>query len=245
LRANVDRESKVRKYSTVWVMSAALLSVGLAGGGCGSTAAFFNPAFINSTVGGYVPVTPGPLAAFVLVRCVNDTGQQAEFIVTIQRDVPVLDDQGNYQIDEDGEYITRSVRQTVRLTTAAVGTASELGVLFPCGESPVTHIGLGENLEPTDAAVYVGGEGTGGAAGYGVAAGDLNPLQLETESGIPNFVCGDTVIFQAFLSTGSAGGIALQSFLLPGSEQPDSFRGPSTFANLEQYLESRVGDLRP
>jgi hypothetical protein len=69
-----------------------------------------------------------------------------------------------------------------------------------------------------------------------VPAGDLNPLLLE----VGNFNCGDTIIFRAFVSTGAVGGVALQSFLLPGSEQPSIFRGPNTFVNLEQFLESQV-----
>ena len=215
---------------------ATLIGVALSVAGCGTTASIFNPAFVNPLLGGIVPVTPGPVAAFVLVRCVNETGQPVEFIVTIQRSLLVTDDEGVYQIDDDGNFITRPERSTVRLSTAAEGRASELGVLFPCGQSPITHVGLGENLEPTDAAVFVGGQGTGGAAGYGVAAGDLNPLQLEVDP--PNFVCGDTVIFRAFRSTAVAGGVALQSFLLPGSEQPSTFQGPSTFANVESYLQS-------
>lgn len=220
-----------------------LAGIGLSIVGCGTGVSLFNPAFINTAIGGRVPVTPGPAAAFILVRCVNDTAQPVEFIVTIQRSVLVVDEEGNYQIDEEGEFITRPERETVRLSTAGLGLASELGVLFPCGESPVTHVGLGENLEPTDAAIFVGGQGAGGAAGYGVAAGDLNPLQIEATP--PNFNCGDTIIFRALLSSGAAGGIALQSFLLPGSEQPSEFDGPSTFANLEGFLESQVGEEEP
>ncbi len=203
---------------------------------CETALRIFNPAFVNTLSGGEVPVTPGPAAAFVLVRVINETGQLVEFIVTIERDVLVRDEAGNFQVDEEGNFITRPERETVRLTTNATGLATEGGVLFPCGESPVTLVGLGENLVPTDAAIFVGGGGAGGAAGFGVRAGDLNPLSLE----VGNFNCGDTIIFRAFQSTGVAGGIALQSFLLPGSEQPTIFRGPSTFANLEQFLQSQV-----
>ena len=203
---------------------------------CGSSVSFFNPAFINTISGGEIPVTPGPGAAFVLVRAVNETGQVVEFIVSIERDVLVLDEDGNFQQDDQGNFITRPERETVRLITNPTGLAADLGVLFPCGESPVTAVGLGQNLLPTDAAIFVGGEGVGGAAGFGVPAGDLNPLLLE----VGNFNCGDTIIFRAFVSTGAVGGVALQSFLLPGSEQPSIFRGPNTFVNLEQFLESQV-----
>ena len=105
----------------------------------------------------------------------------------------------------------------------------------------MTLVGLGENLLPTDAAVFVGGGGVGGAEGFGVPAGDLYPLQLA----VGNFNCGDTIIYQAFRTTGIAGGVALQSFLLPGSEQPSSFTGPSTFVNYEEYRESQIRSIEP
>ncbi len=209
--------------------------------GCGSATAIFNPAFINPFFGGVVPVTPGPGAAFVFVRTVNDIGQPVEFIVTIERDVLVVDDQGNFRIDQDGQFITRSERETVRLTTLSDGQARELGTLFPCGESPVTQVGLGENLLPGDAAVFVGGQGAGGAAGFGVPAGNLNPLLLQEG----NFNCGDTIIFRAFQSRNVAGGVGLQSFVLPGSEQPSVFQGPDTFANYERFVEAQVREDEP
>ncbi len=216
------------------------LLVGLLVAGCGNVG-LFNPAFVNTVTGGQVPVTPGPSAAFVFVRCVNETDQPVEFIVTIQRDVLVVDENGNFQVDEQGQFITRPERETVRVTTSTNGQARELGVLFPCGESPVTHVGLGENLLPTDAALFVGGQGVGGAAGFGVSAVNLNPLQLLAG----NFNCGDTIIFRAFRSIGVAGGVALQSFLLPGSEQPSIFTGPDTFADYGQFLESQARQEEP
>ena len=219
---------------------ATLLGLVLLMPGCG-TATIFNPAFINTAFGGFVPVTPGPGAAFVFIRCLNETLQPADFIVTIQRSVLVVDDAGNFQVDEQGDFITRPERETVRLTTAATGLARELGVLFPCNVSPVTHMGLGENLLPTDAAVFIGSGGAGGAAGFGVAAGDLNPLQLEAG----NFNCGDTIIFRAFRSSGVAGGVRLQSLLLEDSNQPSVFQGPDTFVNLEQFLQSQIREDEP
>ncbi len=81
----------------------------------------------------------------------------------------------------------------------------------------------------------------GGAAGFGVSAANLNPLQLFAG----NFNCGDTIIFRAFRSTGLAGGVSLQSFLLPGSEQPSVFGGPSTFLNYAELLESQVREEEP
>jgi hypothetical protein len=222
------------------MIPAAVIGLGVLTCGCGSLG-FFNPAFVNTLTGGVVPVTPGPGAAFVFVRCVNETDQPVEFIVTIEREVLAFDEYGDYALDEDGNFVTNPERQTVRLATLAGGNASELGTLFSCRESPVTLVGLGENLLPTDAAVFVGGGGAGAAEGFGVPAGNLYPLQLA----VGNFNCGDTIIFRAFRTTGLAGGVALQSFLLPGSEQPSIFEGPSTFANYEQYLESQVRSAEP
>ena len=161
--------------------------------------------------------------------------------MTIEREVLVRDDQGDFQIDENNQFVTRPERQTVRLTTTPNTKAREVGTLFSCGESPVTVVGLGENLLPTDRAVFVGGQGTGGAAGIGVTAGNLNPLVLE----VGNFNCGDTIIYQAFLSNNVAGGVALRSLLLPGSEQPSVFVGPNTFATVQTLLEASIADDSP
>jgi len=57
---------------------------------------------------------------------------------------------------------------------------------------------------------------------------------------VGNFNCGDTIIFRAFLSIGVAGGVGLQVFLLPGSEQPDIFTGPDTIVSLANVLESET-----
>ncbi len=213
--------------ATVWVVNC---------GGAG-----LNPAFVNTFTGGVVPVTPGPGAAFVLVRCVNDASQTVEFIVTIEREVAVRDENGNVQVDENGDAITRPLRQTVQLDTQAVGTSRELGTLFECGESPVTKVGLGENLEPTDIAAFVGGQGAGGAPGFGVPAEGLNPLQLD----VGNFNCGDTIIYRAFLSNAVAGGVALESLLLPGSEQFTEFSGPNTFVNYQTLVQTLLPEEDP
>lgn len=210
--------------------------VALVVAGCGSS--FFNPAFVNSVGGGVVPQTPGPNADFVLVRVVNSTSQTVEFIVTVDQDVLDLDDQGNPQRDENGNLLTVSKRDTVRLQTAATGDSSESGVVFPCSESRITRIGLGENLLPSDAGVFVGGAGAGGSTGFGVPVGSLNPLLLSEG----NFNCGDTVIFQALIQTGTAGGIGLKAYLLPGFEQPSEFSGPNTFVNYQQFLETQVSE---
>ena len=221
--------------------TAAIIALTAAVGGCDGGASPLNPAFINSLYGDYFPVTPGPNVAFVFVRVVNETEDIVEFIVTIDRNVLVTDEEGNLQLDDRGDFVTRSERETVRLTTFPEGNAGELGVLFDCGKSQITRVGLGDNLLPTDAAAFVGGAGVGGATGFGIPVGNLNPLLLSEG----NFNCGDTIIYRAVLSTGVTGGVSLQSFLLPGSEQPTSFRGPSTFANLERFLESQVREDEP
>ena len=99
---------------------------------------------------------------------------------------------------------------------------------------------MGENLLQGDTAVFVDSEGIGGAAGFGVVAGDLNPLQLPD-----NFNCGDTVIFRAFESSAVAGGVALQAYRLRSLNQPSIFSGPDTFVNLERFLESQVREDEP
>ncbi len=202
---------------------------------CNANATLFNSAFLNTFVGGQVPVTPGPVAAFVLVRGVNDTSQTVEFIVTVEREALRPDGTGGFEQDEFGNFITEPQRNTVRLLTQPTGLASDLGVLFDCNLEPVTVVGLGENLLPDEPAIFVGGQGAGNQTGFGVTAPNLNPLRLD----IGNFNCGDTIVFQAFGASGVAGGVVVQSFLLPGSEQPGQFVGPSTFENLAAFLESQ------
>lgn len=206
--------------------------------GCGNSLAWLNPAFVNSRVGGVVPQTPGPGADFVLVRVVNSTALPVEFIVTIDRDVVDVDEDGNPLRDEDGNLLTVSKRETVSLLTGPTGDAAESGVLFECANSAITRVGLGENLLPTDAAVFANSGGAGGQAGFGVPAGSLNPLELAEG----NFNCGDTVTFRAIIEVGQPGGIGLESFLLPGYEQPSVFTGPNTFVNYQQFLETQVDE---
>lgn len=202
--------------------------------GCGNV---LNPAFVNTISGGQFPQTPGPEAAFVFVRGVNETGQNAEFIVTIERRTIERDAEGNVVVDDSGNVITRPKRQTVRLNTFADAPANELGVLFSCKEEPIEIVGLGENLLPTDSAIFLGGQGTGGIPGFGIPATEIRPLVRQAG----NFACGDTIIFRAILSSGVSGGVAVSSLLLPGSiGQPSVFAGPSTFVNLERFLESQT-----
>lgn len=209
--------------------------------GCGSTFGLFNPAFVNTTSGGEFPVTPGPGAAFVFVRGFNETTQVVEFIITIEREVSVSDEAGIPLLDALGNFITQPERETVQLTTFPQGLANDLGVLFPCNISAVTLVGLGENLLPTDPVIFVGGQGPAGTGGFGVTAPNLNPLSLLAG----NFNCGDTIIFRAFTNFGVAGGVSVQTFLLPGSEQPSIFDGPDTFVNFQLFLSSQSSQSGP
>lgn len=230
--------NKFRRYRAIGLSIVALLV------GCGS-ATIFNPAFVNTFEGGVYPLTPGPRAPYVLVRVVNETTQNVEFVVTVEREVFQVDENGNIRFQDtngNGQYdvgeplVTEPLRETANLTTVPLGNANDIGVLFDCRGSIITRIGLGENLLPTDAAAFVGGQGAGGGVGFGVAATDVPALSYYEN----NFDCGDTVIFRAFVATGQAGGVGLQSLLLPGSEQPDSYSGADTFVTYDQFLESQI-----
>ena len=206
-------------------------------GGCGGTGGgFFNPAFSNTFFGGQFPLTPGPAASAILVRVLNETPLNSEFIVTVEKAVIQRDDAGNPIVDENNNVVTRPQRQTVRLSTLAIEPANELGVLFSCLEEPINVIGLGETLQPNDIAVFVGGQGAGGVGGFGIPAAQINPLVRQEG----NFACGDTVVFRTVEARGVTGGVAIQSFLLPGFEQPEEFVGPSTFLNWEEFLQSQT-----
>lgn len=208
--------------------------------GCNANA-LLNPSFVNTVEGGVFPVTPGPNTGFVLIRVANETNDALEFVVTIEIDVPRRNEDGSFVIDGDGNVLTESVRRTVRLQTVPNGRANDAGVLFDCTRQRISLVGLGENLLPTDAAVFVGGGGAGGETGFGIAAGDLNPLSFAAN----NFDCGDTIIFRALQNTQAAGGISLQSYVSPGSEQPSEFSGQSTFEIYEQFLESQIVESGP
>lgn len=207
------------------------LCASLVFGGCG----IFDPQFRSTVTGGEVPRTPGPNAAFVLVLGDNETDRTVEFIITIERNVLDLDDTGSAQLDENGQFLVKPVRETVRVCTPPGGGAQRLGTLFACGDEPVTLVGLGDDLQPTDRHILVGGDCDSSAPGTGITVPSLNPLQLSTG----NFNCGDTIIFQALVNSAVAGGISVQVLLLPGSEQPSEFAGPNTFANLTSFLDAQ------
>lgn len=217
----------------------ALAVLALLASGCGT--GVFNPAFVNTVSGGQFPVTPGPSAAFVLVRALNETGTPVEFFVTIERERLRLDDEGNFVFDDQGNFATDPARETVRVLTGATGLSADMGVLFPCGTEPVTLVGLGANLLPTDRHIAVGGGGAGGATGVGITVENLNPLSLASS----NFNCGDTIIYRAFRSTGTPGGVLVSTFLLPGSEQPFDFSGPSTFLEFQDLQDTPSDEAAP
>ena len=80
---NIVRRHKNRLPRPRRVMTAVILLVG----GCTGTAGFFSAEFVNTFAGGVFPVTPGPVAPYVLVRVLNDTGLTAEFVVTHEQRV--------------------------------------------------------------------------------------------------------------------------------------------------------------
>lgn len=237
----------MRNTGATLILPIIAVGLGLGVAGC-DTISVFNPAFTNILIGGEVPLTPGPSASYVLVRCINETNQGIEFTVSIKRDVLETDEAGEFQTDETGEFITRSEHETVRLRTQPTGGARELGTLFPClGTSPVTLVGLGEDLVEGDTHIAVGVSGTGGSGGSGVNIPGLNPLPVSgrQQPGDDFFNCGDTIIFRAFESSVTAGNVNVEVFLLPGSEQPFDFRGSNTFANFEEIQAALARDQEP
>ena len=106
------------------------------GAGCNPNATLFSDTFRNFTSGDVVPLTPGPASKLVLVRLINETNDAVEFVVTAERQVLVVDDQG--------VPVIQSTDETVRLLTLPTETANEVGALFDC---PVTRVGLGEDID--------------------------------------------------------------------------------------------------
>lgn len=209
--------------------------------GCGSVSGLFSPQFVNTVAGGNFALTPGPSADFVLVRVRNETRETAEFSVAVERRMIRRNDDGTFQFDDLGNPITFLEIENVRLTTFATEPANELGILVDCSIFPVERVGLGEDLEPGAAAVFIGGGGPAGSPGFGISSDLINPLSLAAG----NFNCGDTIIFRAFEQVGAAGNVGLQVLLLPGSEQPAEVLGPSTFENFQLLLESQTRESDP
>lgn len=216
------------------------LAITLAVSGCGVSV--FNPAFVNSQSGGVHPVTPGPGAAFVLVRVVNDTVLDASFVVSIERSVLVRNEDGTPAVDDFGNPFTEDKVETKELDTVSTPPGNENGHLFPCGDSPVNVVGLGDDLADLNStAVFLRVPGSGGLQGFGISAREVPPLSREAG----NFNCGDTIIFHAFSSQNSVGGVGLRSLLLRGEEQPAEFSGASTFETAQSVLETLIPENNP
>jgi len=207
----------------------------LAALGCGNpNVSFFNDALTQFVSGGVVPSTPGPNAAFVFVRTVNNTtNTPIEFVVTVERTQVVRDEEGRPQADEFGNPVTEKVLETVRLQTFPVDKANELGHVFSCSDSVIERVGLGEKLLPTDQGLFLNSL-AGNMPGFGVSAG-IPPL-VSAEG---NFTCGDTIVFRAISAKGVPGGVKVQAFRLPFTNEPSTFTGPNTFGNLEAVLQSQ------
>jgi len=203
------------------------LAAGVAGvlatGGCGESATVLNPAFVNYTRGGVVPLTPGEPSSFVLVRAVNRTQNPIEFIVTVEREVVV-----DSSADDAGTTIETS---TFRLQTFPGGLTSEIGILLDC---PTLRVGLGENLDfpLEEPGLFIGTTAGDIVTGYGVPGG---VYPLDTLAG--NYVCGDTLVFEARVEVGVPGNVRVFSFVLPAATQPTTFSGPDTFNNSRILLE--------
>lgn len=216
----------------------AALAVGAtAAGGCGENATFLNPAFVNYSQGGVIPLTPGAASSFVLVRLVNRTDSAIEFILTVEREAVAdpLSDLG--QVGDADEAEVRYEQETFRLSTFPGGLTNEVGILLQC---PLVRVGLGENLNfPTqDPGLYIGVDDGGQIVqGFGVPGG-VNPL----DSRAGNFTCGDTLIFEVTEQTGVPGNVKVKTFVLQASTQPDTFTGPDTFNNARTLLERQFGD---
>ncbi len=234
---NVRQQNKA---SAVKQCSLLLLLLGTA---CGVQQGLLNPIFVNTLVGGAFPLTPGPGAAFVLVRVINETAQPASFIVTIEREELVREEDGTPAVDDFGNPFTKDTVETLELQTVASVPGNEAGHLFPCGVSPVNRVGLGEDLNDLNSgAVFLGGTGAAGIQGFGISAEQVPPLSRQAG----NFDCGDTIIFRAFLSQNTVGGVRLESRLLRGEDQPSEFSGgPSTFETVEGILESTIPESGP
>lgn len=199
------------------------LVIGLLLLGCGDPTLVLNPSFVNFTVGGVVPLTPGESTGFVLIRTVNQTNLPIEFLVTIEREA----------VDTTGDGAEPTIeRESFRLRTFPDGLTSEVGILLDC---PILRVGLGENLDfPNDepGLFIITTQQQGVSSGFGVPSG-INPL----DSRFGNFACGDTIIFEAIEKRDVAGNVAVNAFVLSGADQPQDFSGPDTFNNARSLVD--------
>ena len=228
-RCSGMRDSQIRRRVAARVLATGTLAVAIMVG-CGNPA-FFNPAFINSTSGELFPLVPRPETGLVLIRAVNNTSERLTFIITIERSTEVANGDGT------GGTITDT--ETVELFTQPQALANEAGVLFDCtAANPITRIGLGRNLNQpqTEPGLFVGGLGDI-VPGFGVS-GNINPLSNDPPE-LTDFLCGDTVIFQALQSIAAPGGFLVKPFVLQFESQPeDTVR--DTFRVATDFLGGRV-----
>ena len=162
---------------------------------------------------------PGPDSGLLLVRALNTTDQPVSFIVTVET-------------GETEDPVTNE------LFTLPGSQANEAGVLFTCtDEFPITRVGLGENLNQptTNPGLFVGGLAAN-EQGFGVPP-NINPLSLIAG----DYTCGDTVIFQAIVSTNAPGGFKVQAFVLPAESQPED-TARNTFQVAGDFLRDRPGE---
>lgn len=222
------RDSRIWRQMARRVLTVGALAVAIVAG-CGNPA-FFNPAFINSSTGELFPLVPGPNTGLVLIRAVNNTSERLTFIITIERSTEVA--------AGDGAVGTITETETVELFTQPQALANEAGVLFECtAANPISRIGLGRNLnQPSDPGLFVGGLGDV-IPGFGVS-GNINPLSNDPPE-LTDFLCGDTVIFQAIQSIAAPGGFIVKPFVLQFESQPaETVR--NTFRVAADFLGGRI-----
>ena len=194
--------------------------------GCFDPALLLNPAFVNTFQGGLFPFVPRPENNFVLVRVVNSTTEPVTFIVTVERERLVGEEVGIVNETE-----------TINVFTDTGDQANESGILFDCfAENKITRIGLGEDLNrPTSEAGLLVGSFADIVQGFGVPP-NINPLSSEAG----DFDCGDTVIYEAFLSANAPGGFKVAAFVLDWETQPESTTR-RTFGVAADFLRDRPG----
>lgn len=198
----------------------------LAGAGC-LDPLIFNPALVNRLQGGLFPFVPGPDNNLLLVRVVNATDTTLRFLVTVEKSRTLMEGSTTGMVTD---------AETTELFTVPGAQSNEAGVLFDCfAEDPITRVGLGQNLDrpTTERGLFVGGEGDI-TQGFGVPP-NIGPLSLERG----DYMCGDTVIFEAFESAGAPGGFKVRAFVLPYLTQPTSTTR-DTFTVAADFLRDRV-----
>ena len=94
-------------------------------------------------------------------------------------------------------------------------------------------MGLGENIDfpGTEPGLYIGAV-PGEQEGFGVP-GSVNPLSAAAG----NYECGDTLIFDAAIRSGTVGNTRVTTFVLDADEQPTEVSGPDTFNNARTVIE--------